>query len=77
MQNKKKGNVMSTDGLLKGAVIGAGAALVLLYLRKQKKESAARSAAAGRNSSLNEMSNEKLAEMKDSIEDILAERDAE
>ena len=67
---------MSADGLIKGAVAGAGAALLVMYLAKRKKTAAGSSEKLAGGSKLNEMSDEKLAELKDSIEDIIAEREA-
>ncbi len=69
---------MSTDGLLKGAVAGAGAALLVMYFakRSQSSSSAGKLSQASDNSSvLKDMSDEKLAELKDNIEDIMAERE--
>ena len=67
---------MSTDGLLKGAVAGAGAALLVMYLAKRSQSSAGKLSQASDNSSvLKDMSDEKLAELKDNIEDIMAERE--
>ncbi len=69
---------MSTDGLLKGALAGAGAALLVMYIAKKKNTGAAKLSQVTENSQvLKDLSDEKLAEIKDSIEDIMAERDAQ
>ena len=69
---------MSTDGLLKGALAGAGAALLVMYIAKKKHTGAAKLSQVTDNSQvLKDLSDEKLAEIKDSIEDIMAERDAQ
>ena len=67
---------MSSDKVLKGAVAGAGVALLLMYYFKKKKKSTSKSAKAvsGDVTALKDMSDESLAELKDNVEDILAER---
>lgn len=68
--------------ILKGVLAGAGAALLLTYLYKKNKskiDALAGDVAAKLPQAaypLHKMSTEKLAELKDSIEDVLAERNA-
>lgn len=68
---------MSTEGLIKGAVAGAGAALLVMYLAKRRNSASGKLAGVGADSELKNMSDEKLAELKDKVEDIIAEREAE
>ncbi len=66
---------MSTDGILKGVLVGTGAALLVMYLAKQAQKGAGQAGKLGNGAdTLKDMSDEKLAELKDNIEDILAER---
>lgn len=67
---------MSIEGIAKGAAAGAGVALLMMYLYKRKQNTTGKLAQAADDIGLLKgMSMEKLAELKDNIEDILAERE--
>ena len=67
---------MSNDSLIKGAMVGAGGVLLGMYLYNRRKLAlTCAGSKVPEGNALNDLSSEKLAEIKDSIEDILAERE--
>ncbi len=68
---------MTNDSLFKGVMVGAGGVLLGMYLYNRKKLAVTADCGCGAGESkLADLSSEKLAELKDSIDDILAERES-
>ena len=67
---------MSNESIIKGAMVGAGGVLLGMYLYNRRKTLLAGiTSKGGEGSGFSDLSSEKLAELKDNIEDILAERE--
>ncbi len=69
--------MMTNDSMFKGVLVGAGGVLLGMYLYNHKKLALAEGCGCGsEGSELADLSSEKLAEIRDSIDDIIAERES-